>query len=89
MAKMVGSQLPGNMRSSFEALRAALAEGEWIPHVSRQLQEYPYDSHGFLVGAWLARAEDREGWASYLELCRAQLPWSAWCSPLWGAEVTQ
>ncbi len=87
VAKLVGEQLPGNMRSSFQALRAALAEGDWLPYMSRQLQEYPYDSHGYLVGAWLARAADREAWATYLELCRAQLPWSPWCSPPWGAEV--
>jgi len=86
---VVEAQLPGNMRGSFQALRVGLAGGDWLPYLSRQLQEFPYDPHGYLVGAWLARGEGRQGWASCLQLYRAQLPLSLWCSPAWGAEVPQ
>lgn len=83
LAQVPVVQLPGNVRASAEALRLGLAGQPWRPLVARQLQEFPYDASGYLVGAWLARREGDESWVSYVQLGVAQLPHSVWVRPPW------
>lgn len=83
LAQVPVVQLPGNARACAEALRRGLRGEPWRPLLERQLQEFPYDAGGYLVGAWLGRREGDAGWASSVKLGAAQLPHVFWLRPPW------